>query len=187
LPGKIQRLRKALGEKAKREPDYRFYGLYDKISGEDFLLQARRQSKSNGGAPGVDGQTFEDIEETGLEPRIGSLAEELRGKTCKPGAIGRKFILKANGKMRPLGIPNLKDRDRRGWRRSWPLGSIFEAGPPDGQARRPKWKERRTGRRGGQAIPAETGTGTERQLALAWQDTSTLYRVPRPMRNSATG
>jgi len=109
-PDKIRKLQKALHAKAKEAPDYRFYLLYDKIYRADILQFAYRCCRQNGGAAGVDGQKFENIESYGLERWLGELAEELRNKTYQPKAVRRVFIPKANGKQRPLGIPTIRDR-----------------------------------------------------------------------------
>jgi group II intron reverse transcriptase/maturase len=100
----------ALHAKAKAEAGYRFYALYDKISREDILAHAYAQCRSNKGAPGVDGQTFADIEAYGVERWLGELALALRQETYRPDPIRRVYIAKANGKLRPLGISTLRDR-----------------------------------------------------------------------------
>jgi RNA-directed DNA polymerase len=94
----------ALRAKAKAEAGYRFYALYDKIGREDILAHAYAQCRSNKGAPGVDGQTFADIEAYGVERWLGELALALRQETYQPEPIRRVYIPKANGKLRPLGI-----------------------------------------------------------------------------------
>ena len=109
-PQKVQRLQRALHAKAKAEPDFRFYALYDKIYREDILAYAYAQCRSNKGAPGVDRQVFADVEAYGLERWLGELALALREKTYRPDPIRRVFIPKANGKLRPLGISTLRDR-----------------------------------------------------------------------------
>ncbi|UCE61740.1 MAG: group II intron reverse transcriptase/maturase, partial [Phycisphaerales bacterium] len=96
--------------KAKGTPDCRFYALYDKVYREDILAFAYRCCKANGGAAGVDGQRFEDIEASGLERWLGELTEELKKRTYHPEAVRRVWIPKPNGKQRPLGIPTVKDR-----------------------------------------------------------------------------
>jgi group II intron reverse transcriptase/maturase len=106
----VQRLQSALHAKAKAEPDFRFYALYDKIYREDTLAQAYAKCRSNKGAPGVDGQDFADVESYGRERWLGELALALREETYQPDPIRRVFIPKANGKLRPLGISTLRDR-----------------------------------------------------------------------------
>ena len=90
--------------KAKAEPGYRFYALYDKIGREDILAHAYAQCRSNKGAPGVDGQVFEDVETYGVQRWFGELALALRQETYQPEPIRRVFIPKANGKLRSMGI-----------------------------------------------------------------------------------
>ena len=109
-PDSVQKLQTALHAKAKAEPGYRFYALYDKISREDILAHAYAQCRSNEGAPGVDRQDFGAVEAYGVERWLGELALALRQQTYRPDPIRRAYIPKANGKLRPLGISTLRDR-----------------------------------------------------------------------------
>lgn len=109
-PKHVQKLQMALHAKAKAEPDFRFYALYDKIYREDILAHAYAKCRSNKGAPGVDRQDFADVETYGRERWLGELALALREETYQPAPIRRVFIPKANGKLRPLGISTLRDR-----------------------------------------------------------------------------
>lgn len=106
----VRNLQAALHAKAKRSPDYRFYSLYDKVWRDDVLEYAYEQCRRNGGAPGVDGQTFASIKEYGEKKWLGERAEELKAKSYRPEAVRRVYIPKANGKMRPLGIGTIRDR-----------------------------------------------------------------------------
>jgi RNA-directed DNA polymerase len=109
-PSKIRELQSKLYRKAKNEPEYRFYWLYDKIYREDILSHAYELARANQGAPGVDGQTFEEIESAGWERWLTGIREELRHKTYRPQPVRRVKIPKPGGGERPLGIPCIKDR-----------------------------------------------------------------------------
>ena len=104
-PKSVQKLQMALHAKAKTEAGYRFYALYDKICREDMLTHAYAQCRSNKGASGVDGEGFADVEAYGVQRWLGELALALKQETYRPDPIRRVFIPKANGKVRPLGIP----------------------------------------------------------------------------------
>jgi RNA-directed DNA polymerase len=106
---KIRELQIKLYRKAKNEPGYRFYMLYDKIWREDILAHAYARSRSNNGAPGVDGQSFAEIESRGLGEWLSGIRQELRSKTYKPQPVRRKMIEKKGGGERPLGIPTIRD------------------------------------------------------------------------------
>jgi RNA-directed DNA polymerase len=109
-PIQIRTLQRKLYRKAKDEPEYRFYLLYDKIHREDMLAHAYEQAKANRGAPGVDGQTFEEIESQGVEKWLTGIRTELQTKRYKPQAVRRVMIPKPGGGERPLGIPTIRDR-----------------------------------------------------------------------------
>jgi group II intron reverse transcriptase/maturase len=96
--------------KAKREPDYRFYALYDKVYRLDILAHAYGLVKASGGCAGVDGRTFEDIEAEGIVEFLAELGETLRTKTYRAEPVLRVMIPKSNGGERPLGIPTIRDR-----------------------------------------------------------------------------
>jgi RNA-directed DNA polymerase len=110
-PEKIRNLRRKLYRKAKAEPAYRFYVLYDKICREDILRHAYALARANAGAPGVDGVNFADIELSGLDEWLASLRKELVSKTYRPAPVRRVMIPKPGGTgERPLGIPSIRDR-----------------------------------------------------------------------------
>ena len=107
---KIRTLQRKLYRKAKAEPAFRFYVLYDKICREDILLHAYALARSNAGAPGVDGVTFKQIEASGAGVWLAGLREDLVSKTYRPDPVRRVTIPKPGGGERPLGIPTIRDR-----------------------------------------------------------------------------
>jgi len=109
-PSRIRELQRKLYIKAKQEPNYRFYSLYDKIHREDILAHAYELAKANHGAPGVDDQSFEEIESGGRQEWLQGLQQELCNRTYQPQAVRRVMIPKPNGGERPLGIPTIRDR-----------------------------------------------------------------------------
>ena len=109
-PESVQKLQAALHDKAKKSPDFRFYALYDKVYRKDVLTFAYECSKANGGAAGVDDQTFEDIEAYGAERWLDELIQELKSRMYRPLPVQRVFIPKPGGQQRPLGVPAIRDR-----------------------------------------------------------------------------
>src|SRR6266446_2807020 len=109
-PSNIRELQRKLYIKAKQEPNYRFYSLYDKIYREDILAHAYELAKANQGAPGIDQQSFEEIESAGRQKWLDGLREELCKRTYRPQPVRRVLIPKPGGGERPLGIPTIRDR-----------------------------------------------------------------------------
>jgi len=141
--------------KAKETPDFRFYTLYDKVYRADLLAYAFRCCRANGGAAGVDGQEFADIEAYGEERWLDELADTLRKRTYRPMAIRRVSIPKPDGSQRPLGIPTIRDRVVQTAARLV-LEPIFEADLPDEQyAYRPK----RSAQQAVKAVQAQVCSG----------------------------
>ena len=109
-PFSVQKLQTALHAKAKESPNFRFHALYDKVYRKDVLAYAYERCKANGGAAGVDNQTFENIEAYGRERWLDELTQELKSRTYQPQPVRRVYIPKPDGKQRPLGIPTIRDR-----------------------------------------------------------------------------
>jgi RNA-directed DNA polymerase len=110
-PEKIRTLQRKLYTKAKQEPGYRFYALYDKVYRADILRHAYNLVRSNKGAPGIDGVSFETIEAgEGVELFLERLTEEVKNRTYRPMPVRRVMIPKPDGSQRPLGIPTIRDR-----------------------------------------------------------------------------
>jgi RNA-directed DNA polymerase len=130
-PMKIRIFQRKLYRKAKAEPDYRFYLLYDKICREDILEHAYVLARANGGAPGVDGMTFAKIEESGRKEWLAGLRKDLTEKTYRPAPVRRVMIPKPGGGERPLGIPTIRDRVAQ-TAAKLVLEPIFEADFEDG-------------------------------------------------------
>lgn len=106
----VEKLQTSLQMKAKAEPAFRFYALWDKVCRQDVLLEAYRRCRANAGAAGVDGETFERIDARGPEQWLGTLREELMSGRYVPKPLLRVWIPKSNGGQRPLGIPCINDR-----------------------------------------------------------------------------
>jgi len=109
-PNKVETLQTSLQAKAKTEPAYRFYSLWDKVCREDVLDEAYRRCCANAGASGVDGETFDQIDAHGIDRWLGKLRKELIAGSYAPRPLLRVWIPKSNGGQRPLGIPTIRDR-----------------------------------------------------------------------------
>ncbi len=107
---RVKLLQQKLYCKAKQQRDYKFYILYDKVFLPYVLLAAYYRVRANGGSPGIDGETFKSIEESGIDKFLSELSEALRKQDYEPKAVKRVWIPKANGGKRPLGIPTIRDR-----------------------------------------------------------------------------
>jgi retron-type reverse transcriptase len=114
-PESVQKLQTALHDKAKKSPDFRFYALYDKVCRKDVLTYSYECSKANGGAAGVDDQTFEDIENYGVERWLDELTQELKSRTYQPLPVRRVYIPKPGGQQRPLGVPAIREFATLNW------------------------------------------------------------------------
>jgi len=142
-PVNLQELRRRIYRKAKSEKEHRFWGLFVHVTKSEVLAEAYRQAKRNGGAPGIDGQKFEDVEASGTEAFLQSIRDDLIAGTYKPQANRFVEIPKGNGKTRTLQIPCIRDRVVQGALK-WVLEAIFEADfCPNSYGFRPKRSPRR--------------------------------------------
>jgi len=125
-PVNLQELRRRIYRKAKSEKEHRFWGIFVHLTKIEVLAEAYRQAKRNGGAPGIDGQTFEDVDSAGAAAFLRSIRDDLVAGTYKPRANRFVEIPKGNGKTRTLQIPCIRDRVVQGALK-WVLEAIFEA------------------------------------------------------------
>ena len=130
-PVGLQDLRKKMYLKAKAEKSWRFWGLYVHVCKTETLQEAYRMARKNNGAPGIDGVTFEAIEEAGLEAFLEAIRRELVSGTYRPRRNRRREIPKDKGRVRVLGIPTIRDRVVQGALKLV-LEPIFEADFQDG-------------------------------------------------------
>jgi len=128
-PFSVQKLQTALHAKAKESPNFRFHALYDKVYRKDVLAYAYERGKANGGAAGVDNQTFENIEAYGRERWLDELTQELKSRTYQPQPVRRVYIPKPDGKQRPLGIENLSARRETGDAELLKFGETLNGNP----------------------------------------------------------
>jgi RNA-directed DNA polymerase len=154
-PSSLQDLSKSLYDKAKAEPTKRFWGLYVHVCKMETLQEAYRMAKKNNGAPGIDGVTFEAIEESGVESFLQQIRDELITNTYRPMRVRKKEIPKDGGKVRTLSIPSIRDRVVQGALKLI-LEPIFEADfQPGSYGYRPKRTAREAVSRVAEAIVTE--------------------------------
>jgi RNA-directed DNA polymerase len=165
-PERIRSLQRKLYRKAKAEPDFRFYLLYDKICREDILEHAYALARANAGAPGVDGMSFAEIEATGVEKWLAGLREDLISKTYRPAPVRRVMLPKPGGGERPLGIPTIRDRVAQ-TAAKLVLEPIFEADLDDSAY---GYRPRRDA--------GESAGVTPMWLMRTFRNTSTAFRTP---------
>jgi len=106
----VRELQRRLWAAAKRSPERRFHALYDRLWRSDVLREAWKRVKQNRGAAGLDGQTIAEVEQYGVERFLEELGDVLRAGEYRPSATLRRYIPKADGRKRPLGIPTVRDR-----------------------------------------------------------------------------
>src|SRR3974377_1641594 len=148
----LQDLRRRIYVKAKAEPSWRFWGLYVHVCKIETLWEAYRMARSNNGAPGIDGVTFEAIEESGPEGFLKRIRDELVSHTYRPMRVREKEVPKDGGKVRVLSIPAIRDRVVQGALKLI-LEAIFEADfQPGSYGYRPKRPAHEAGNRGARPI-----------------------------------
>ncbi len=107
LPPTLAALRQKLSQKAKQEKQFRFYSLYGHLCRPETLQAAWKQVRANGGKPGPDGVSIEQVEQEGVEAFLADIERSLKDRTYRAGMVRRVYIRKENGKLRPLGIPTV--------------------------------------------------------------------------------